>query len=264
MNCSSAGTFVVVITFSYMSTALVTFLQVTWVSCSSSWCLQAEMLLSHAPPSLLFPSFLVKPATPPQGVLGSRVSLLLAVGWESRDLCTAPSGGGASVMVATTGECVTRSAVVSVASGCRFNLPPQWHQRLLFMFLPRLLLGVPVEPLWFFCRPGCSHWQVTFAWAGSPTLGSHSQRWGCFSGWFALMGAAPPLRHGAFTLAEPLPLSRQCLGAWGWTWLHSQCCCKCVRVHNLDHCCWRGKWGRSPISTASRPLTFGCIDAQIS
>uniref|UniRef100_A0A9L0S132 KRAB domain-containing protein n=1 Tax=Equus caballus TaxID=9796 RepID=A0A9L0S132_HORSE len=114
--------------------------QVTWVSCSSSWCLQAEMLLSHAPPSLLFPSFLVKLTTPPQGVLGSRVSLLLAVGWESRDLCTAPSGGGASVMVATTGECVTGSAVVSVASGCRFNLPPQWHQRLLFMFLPRLLL----------------------------------------------------------------------------------------------------------------------------
>ena len=54
---------------------------------------------------------------PLPGILGSRVSLLLAGILGPRDLYTALTAGGAGVGVATTGGWVTSSAVVPVVSG---------------------------------------------------------------------------------------------------------------------------------------------------
>ena len=113
----------VVITFSYLGTALVTLVLVIWVSCSSSGSPQARVLLSHAPPVLLFPGCLGVLVSLLPGVLGSQMSLLLVGAWGPRDLYTAPVAGGASIEVSAIGGWVTSFAVVPVASGFRIHLP---------------------------------------------------------------------------------------------------------------------------------------------
>ena len=90
----------------------------------------------------------------------------------------------------------------------------RWGQWLLFMFLPHLLLGVLVGPLCIYAGQAAVTHQGTFALAG-PLLGHiPTGKDAAVSRWFTLMWAGLPLGQGAFTRAEPPPLSMKCPHMW--------------------------------------------------
>ena len=170
--------FVVVITFSYLGTAFVTLVLVTWVSCSSTGSLWAQMLLSCAPPALLFLSCLGVLFPPLPGVLSS---LLLVEVWGPGDLYTAPTAGGANLGFAISGGWVMCSAVVLVDSGFRFPLPLLWRRTGTVFLVPPPLIVVPAghyvfvtgRPPWhsgISCGPGYCHSISIPAWARLPQL----------------------------------------------------------------------------------------------
>ena len=134
------------------------------------------MLLSRTPPALLFLGCLGVLVALLSGMLGSQVSLSLAGTWGLMDLYTTPAAGGAGVKVATTRGWVTRSAVVPVASGHRFHLPPLTGAQWLFSLSD---VVVPVRPLCVLTDWAPETQQGTFMWARLLLLGGeHSRRQG--------------------------------------------------------------------------------------
>ena len=138
------------------------------VSCSSIGSPWAQMLLSHAPPTLLFQGCLgVLVALLPR-VLDSWISLLLVGAWRPMELYTAPTAGGAGIRVATAGGLVTSCVVVPVASGCKFHLPPPGRGRHCF------ICSYPVCLL--LCQLGSSAFVQAML---QPLDGEHLHRLGC-------------------------------------------------------------------------------------
>ena len=79
------------------------FTLVAWVLCSSPGYPWAQMLLSCAPPVLLFPSYLGVLVAPLPEVLHLWVTLSLLWAWEPGDLYAAPTADGDDVWGASTG-----------------------------------------------------------------------------------------------------------------------------------------------------------------
>ena len=169
---------------------------------SSTGSLQAHTLQSHALPVLLFPGCLwVLVALLPE-MLHLLVSLSLAGVWGLRNLCTATAGGEGGARDATTGDGITGSSVVPVASGHRFPLPPlgkgNW---LFFLFLSHLLLVVPVGCSAFAqARPQPLSRLPSLVQAGSP----HSAGRSCLHRLRTFTRAEPRALDGEHLQAGPL------------------------------------------------------------
>ena len=98
--------------------ALVNLIPVTWVSCSSTGSLWARMLLSQAPPVLLFPGCLGMLVVPLPGVLGSQVSLSLVGAYGPTDSYAASAAGGIGVRVLPLGAGCSRPVCLQL---CRLS-----------------------------------------------------------------------------------------------------------------------------------------------